>query len=73
MRVSEFWTLMDDEFGPGYARSLGRDLALSAMGSRSAQEALEAGTDPKRVWLAVCEAKDVPANRRLGKDAKPRR
>lgn len=73
MRVSEFWSLMDDEFGTGYARSLGRDLVLTDVGGRSALEALEAGIDPKAVWLAVCDAKDVPLQRRLGKDRKPKR
>ncbi|MDR6270787.1 hypothetical protein JOE69_003025 [Arthrobacter russicus] len=71
--MSEFWSLMDDEFGAGYARSLGRDLVLTDVGGRSALEALEAGIDPKAVWLAVCDAKDVPLQRRLGKDRKPKR
>lgn len=73
MRVSEFWSLMDDEFGVGYARSLARDLVLTEAGGRSAVEALEAGVDPKSIWLAVCLAKDVPVQRRLGKDLKPKR
>lgn len=73
MRVSEFWSLMDDEFGAGYARSLATDLVLADADGRSAVVALESGMDPKAVWLAVCEAKDVPAQRRLGKDLKPKR
>ena len=28
------------------------------------EEALEAGIDPRRVWLAVCDAYEVPSARR---------
>lgn len=59
---------MEDEFGSGYARVLARDLVLTGLGGRTAQEALSAGTHPKTVWLAVCEMQDVPAERRLGID-----
>ncbi|HET7303913.1 MAG TPA: DUF3046 domain-containing protein [Segeticoccus sp.] len=73
MRLSEFWTLMDDEFGRAYSRSVARDHVLTELGGRTADEALEAGYRPRRVWEAVCEAMDVPPERRLGKDPKPRR
>ncbi len=68
MRVSDFWRLMDDEFGAGYSRVLARDLVLGAVGGRSALAALQAGVEPRAVWLAVCELQDVPPERRLGKD-----
>jgi hypothetical protein len=64
--------LMGDEFGPGYAASLAHDQALDAFGGRTAQEALAAGVPPREVWLALCEALDVPAERRQGQD-RPRR
>lgn len=67
MRLSHFRTLMADEFGAGYAASLAADLVLSPLG-RTADEALAAGVDPGEVWAAICEAKDVPAQRRLGVD-----
>ena len=66
VRHSEFWRLMDDEFGPGYARSVASDQALSALGSRTASEALAAGVPPREVWAAVCDAMHVPPERRLG-------
>lgn len=72
MRVSDFWRLMDDEFGPAYSRSLAADLVLADLGSRTPQEALRAGEDPRTVWLAVCEMQDVPSARRLGRDITPR-
>jgi hypothetical protein len=73
VRLRQFWMLMDDEFGPRYAASLARDQALDAFGGRTAHEALEAGTPPREVWLALCDALDVPAERRLGKERPPRR
>ncbi|WGW13133.1 DUF3046 domain-containing protein [Saxibacter everestensis] len=66
MRHTAFWELMNDEFGSWRAQALFHDLALSTMSSRTAEEALGAGEDPRQVWLAVCEAADVPAERHLG-------
>ncbi|MCA4134647.1 DUF3046 domain-containing protein [Arthrobacter sp. M4] len=73
MRISDFWRLMDDEFGTGYSRVLAKSLVLTRVGGRTAQEALAAGVDAKDVWLAVCDIQDVPEERRLGRDIKPRR
>ena len=73
VRQSQFWILMEDEFGPTYAVSLARDLALDALGGRTAQEALEAGVPPRQVWIALCDAQDVPEARRHGKDRHPRK
>ncbi|WP_068397800.1 DUF3046 domain-containing protein [Kribbia dieselivorans] len=73
MRLSEFWALMNDEFGEAYAGTLARDHVLSVLGERTVNEALEAGEHPRLVWLALCEDMEVPLERRLGKDrpAKP--
>ena len=73
VRLSQFWTLMADEFGPTYAASLASDLALSTLGGRTGQEALAAGVPPREVWLALCDAQDVPEERRHGKDRPPRK
>lgn len=62
---------MDDEFGAAYSRVLARDLVLGAVGGRSALEALQAGAEPRAVWLAICDLQDVPQERRLGKDVAP--
>jgi Protein of unknown function (DUF3046) len=64
VRLTEFWTLMHEEFGEMRGDSLARDHVFSALGGRTALAALEAGTEPKRVWLAVCDAYDVPVRRR---------
>jgi len=73
VRLSHFWQLMDDEFGPAYARSLARDHVLGAMGNRTVNQALEQHERPREVWLALCEDMDVPPEHRLGKDETSRR
>ena len=73
MRLSQFWTLINDEFGAAYASTVARDHVLSAVGGRTALEAIEAGVSPKQVWQAICEDFDIPLSRRLGKDVQPQR
>ncbi|MDQ0801750.1 DUF3046 domain-containing protein [Arthrobacter sp. SLBN-112] len=73
MRISDYWRLMDDEFGAGYSRVLSSTLVLAGVGGRTADQALAAGVEPRKVWLAVCDLQDVPAERRLGRDIAPRR
>lgn len=72
MRQSEFWQLMDDEFGRAYARTLARDQVLTALDGRTAEESLGAGVRARDVWLAVCDAMQVPEDRRLGTDLRER-
>lgn len=66
-----FWQLMDDEFGAGYARSVATDQALSVLAGKTADQALAAGHLPREVWHAVCEAMDVPPERRWGQEKAP--
>lgn len=68
MRESRFWELMDDEFGPGYARSVAGHQVLGAVGDRTADEALAAGVPAREVWTAVCDQMGIPPQRRLGAD-----
>lgn len=67
MRLSEFRTLTHEEFGRALADTLVSDLVLAPFDATAAQ-ALERGEDPRRVWLALCDAMDVPPGRRLGRD-----
>ncbi|RAX47755.1 DUF3046 domain-containing protein [Arthrobacter sp. AQ5-06] len=73
MRISDYWRLMDDEFGAGYSRVLSSTLVLAGAGGRTADQALAAGVNPRQVWSAVCDVQDVPPERRLGRDVKPLR
>lgn len=66
MRHSEFWQLMTSEFGPGYAASVAQDHVVAVLGGRTAQQALDAGADPRDVWSALCEEMGVPTERRWG-------
>ncbi|WP_439564299.1 DUF3046 domain-containing protein [Microcella sp.] len=66
MTRSEFLRAIADEFGEAYGRSLVRDLVLTPLGERTAEEALGAGTSPREVWLALCSAMDVPRERWYG-------
>lgn len=72
VRLSDFWRLMDDEFGEGYSRSLASSLVLAEVGGVSAEEALSKGTPPKAVWQAICTMQDVPPERQLGRDIPPK-
>ncbi|HVX44198.1 MAG TPA: DUF3046 domain-containing protein [Mycobacteriales bacterium] len=64
MRLSEFWWRMRQQFGELYAGSLARDHVFSELGGRTANDALEAGISPKRVWQAICAEFDVPVQSR---------
>jgi hypothetical protein len=68
VRHSEFWTLVDDEFGRAYGRTLVRDHVVGALGHRTAEQALAAGEDPRAVWFALCDELEVPPARRWGRD-----
>ena len=64
MRLTQFRELMDDEFGAARAAAVSRDHVLADLGDRTVEQALEAGVDARKVWLAVCDAYDVPPARR---------
>ncbi|MEO9246712.1 DUF3046 domain-containing protein [Citricoccus nitrophenolicus] len=67
MKISEFRRLMDEEFGPGNAGVIETSLVLPTL-QVTAEQALDSGADPRRVWLDVCELQGVPDTRRLGRD-----
>jgi hypothetical protein len=64
MRITVFRQLMADEFGDVRADMLARDHVFSSLGSRTVDQALEAGVPTKDIWRAVCEAFEVPPERR---------
>lgn len=66
MRLSEFWNAVTFEFGDAYGRVLVSDLVITQLGDKTAAQALEAGTPARDVWLALCQASDVPRNRWFG-------
>ncbi len=56
---------IDDEFG-ALGAVLFADLSLPALGGRTGKQALADGERAKDVWLALCDANEVPAERRYG-------
>jgi len=68
MLLSDFWSLLDDVFGPAYSRTLARQLVLTDIGDRTAAAALDDGVPPRDVWHALCKAMDVPEAARDGGD-----
>ena len=67
MRLTEFHQLVRDEFGPERAEWIIRSQVL-ASSDMTASELIESGVDPREVWEGLCNAFDVPAERRVGVD-----
>lgn len=55
---------MEEALGGAYHRSWASQVTITELGSRTAQEALDAGTPPKQVWEAVWRALELPAAQR---------
>ena len=49
MRLSDLRRLLDEEFGPGYATTVAADHRISGLGSRTADEAVADGVQPRTV------------------------
>ena len=60
MRESEFWNAVDWVFPHGRGKSVTSDLILSSLDNRSPASALDQGADPQKVWIALCEAMELP-------------
>ncbi|MER7415624.1 DUF3046 domain-containing protein [Micromonospora peucetia] len=56
MRLTDFWSRLEEAFGPGYAGSIARDQVLSQLGGRTVEQALASGEQTHVVWRAVCAA-----------------
>ena len=64
MRITVFRKMMADEFGEIRADMLARDHVFGVLGGRTVDQALEAGVPTKEIWRAVCDAFEVPPDRR---------
>jgi DUF3046 family protein len=64
MRHTTFRERMAGEFGRVRAEMLAQDHVFSSLDGRTVDQALEAGVSTKAVWRAVCDAFEVPAERR---------
>ena len=73
MRLSDFHTKMNDEFGASFSGLLLKDLVLLELADQTVQAALANGVDPKEVWLAICKAQGVPPERWQGLNKKTKK
>jgi hypothetical protein len=64
VRLQDFRFRMNEQFGSIRAESVVRDHVFSALGGRTALEAIDAGLPVRKVWLAICEEYDVPKKER---------
>ncbi|QDY07142.1 DUF3046 domain-containing protein [Micromonospora sp. HM134] len=56
MRLTDFWTRLDEAFGSAYAASIASDQVLSQLDGRTIEQALAAGEQTHVVWRAVVAA-----------------
>lgn len=56
MRLTDFWSRMDQVFGPAYAASVAADQSIAQLDGRSIADAIADGEETVTVWRAVCQA-----------------
>jgi hypothetical protein len=56
VRLTDFWTRLEQAFGREYAASIAADQVLSQLGGRTIEQALDAGERTVVVWRAVVAA-----------------
>jgi hypothetical protein len=64
MRITAFRALMAEEFGRVRSEMIARDHVFSELDGLTVDQALEAGVPTRTIWRVVCEAFDVPVERR---------
>lgn len=64
MRLTEFWSRMEDALGADYHRHWAATTVMGQLGGRTVEEALAAGEDPKQVWRVVWAVLDLPPSQR---------
>lgn len=67
MRLTEFHQLVEDEFGDAKGQWVVSSHVFPGEG-KTAGELIDAGVDPRTVWGRLCDAFDIPEERRLGID-----
>jgi len=64
VRLTDFWERMERRLGRTYAHSYAKDMVLADLGSRTVEQSLAQGEDPKDVWRVVWAATGAPASER---------
>jgi hypothetical protein len=64
MRHTEFWHRMESALGETYAQVWADQQSVTALGSRTVNQALAEGVSPKQVWAAVWTHLELPERER---------
>jgi len=56
MRISDLRNRIELSFGPEWAPSFCKDIAISGLGSKTVDEALASGIEAADIWRAVCNS-----------------
>jgi hypothetical protein len=56
VRLTEFWSRLEEAFGSAYARSFARDHSFTELNGRTIDEAIAQGVETVTVWRAVVHA-----------------
>jgi hypothetical protein len=59
VHISDLRERITLSFGQTWAPSFSSDIAISELGSKTVNEALNAGFEPDVIWKAVCKAHPV--------------
>jgi hypothetical protein len=63
MRISDLRERLTLSFGDQWAPSFCKDIAITELGSKSVDEALNSGLEPHEIWRAVCAAYPTETNK----------
>ena len=56
MRLTDFWSRLEQAFGATYARSIAADHSFADLGNRTIDQAIADGVDTATIWRAVVTA-----------------
>jgi hypothetical protein len=56
VRLTDFWTRLEESFGGTYAHSLAADHNFAGLGGRTINEALAQGEEASKIWRVVVAA-----------------
>ena len=72
MTLSRFYELVQDEFGEQFSEVILSDTRLDRLADQTPRQLIQAGEDPRVIWLAICQQLNVPADRWQGRNKTPR-
>jgi hypothetical protein len=67
VKLSRFYELVAEEFGPGFSEVILNDTRLTEFSDKTPAELIALGEDRREVWLAICSSQQVPKDRWHGK------